>query len=292
MWPPTEIWKKRYHDKEGTIAMHTNAQIAEEADKGNSRNTYNTMLRPDFRKECDKFLADMINDSVTNNEHLKRSMNTFTREVFVRSTIESVLRIEMMRKINPLACVHVSEADPIVCKQWGLYAADEGLHGRMFATDLHSIGVTDDEIFGTKPLFSTELLAGYLYQTLAAEGPLGVISSAYYVESVSAWQQPPWLDAMEKIVGAQATRGARAHLGVDERDSHVDLAWNMCMRLVKTPEDDERFKQHLVKLHSLLVAYVIEVADVVAHTSSFGASSNVGTRTVEASVSATAVSRN
>ena len=266
--------------------------IEEEADKGNSRNTYSSLLRPDFRKECDKMLMDMVNDSMTSNERLRWASGIHTRELFVRATIEAVLRIELMRRVNPLACVRVSEIDPIVCKQWGLYAADEGLHGRMFAKDLNNIGVTDEEIYGTRPLFATELLAGYLYQTLEDEGGLGVISSAYYVETVSAWQQPGWLDAMEKIVGHDATRGARAHLGVDERDSHVDLAWNMCMRLVKTPEDEERFKQYLIKLHSLFVAYVIEVAEVAERKDVGLAAATVGPSAIEASVAARAAARN
>jgi hypothetical protein len=246
--------------------MTGNQYIEEEAARSNSRNTYGTVIRPELRKIYDKFLSDLIAESYARNKDLAASMSGigFSRELFIRSTKESVLRIEMMRRINPLACVRVAADDPILCKQWGLYAADEGLHGRLFAKDLHTLGITEEELYGTKPLFATELLAGYLYQTLADEGPLGVIASGYYVETVSGWTQPAWLDGMEAHVGPEATRGARAHLALDEKEGHIDLAWNMCMRLVKTPEDEERFKQHLVKLHSLFVAYVVEVSQVVA----------------------------
>lgn len=268
-----------------TITTH---EIEHEAAQSNSRNTYNNILDPDYRKECDAFLAGLVSASVTQNQTVRESMNCFTREVFIRSTIEAVLRIEMMRKINPLACVRVSDIDPILCKQWGLYAADEGLHGRLFAKDLHTLGVTDEQIYGTPPLFATELLAGYLYQTLADEGPLGVISSAYYVETVSAWTQPAWLEGMANVVGAEATRGARSHLGIDEHDHHVDLAWNMCMRLVKTAEDRARFRKHLVRLHSLLVAYVIEVAAVVAQKEPAAAEVDVGASAIGTSVASPA----
>lgn len=244
----------------------SNQHIEHEAAQSNSKNTYGLTLRPEFRQECDKFVADLVADSYARNAPLKEAMtgSTFSRNLFIRSTIETVLRIELMRKINPLACVRVADVDPILCKQWGLYAADEGLHGRLFAKDLHVLGVTDEEIYGTKLLFATELLAGYLYQTLADEGPLGVITSAYYVETVSAWTQPSWLDDMERHVGHDATRGARSHLGIDHKDGHIDLAWNMCMRLVKSPADEQRFKQHILKLHSLFVAYVIEVSQLTA----------------------------
>src|SRR4051794_6158116 len=108
-------------------------EIEIEAARSNSRNTYKAILNPEFRKECDKFLADLVGDTIAHNEQVAASMNRFDRDVFIRATIEGVLRIEMMRKINPLACVRVSDSDPILCKQWGLYAADEGLHGRLFA---------------------------------------------------------------------------------------------------------------------------------------------------------------
>ncbi len=267
----------------------TIVEIEQEAERSNSRNTYKTILNPEFRKHCDKFLSDLVADTVAQNSRVAASMKSFSRELFIRSTIESVLRIEMMRKINPLACVHSSDLDPVLCKQWGLYAADEGLHGRLFAKDLHALGVADKEIYGTRPLFATELLAGYLYQTLADEGPMGVVSSAYYVESVSAWTQPAWLDGMEKVVGHDATRGARSHLGIDDTDHHVDLAWNMCMRLIKTPEDQIRFKRHLVRLHSLLVAYVVEVADVVAGENSTVAEVGAAVVAIEASIPAQAL---
>lgn len=266
----------------------TNQHIEQEAAQSNSKNTYGALLRPEFRAECDKFVAALVSDSYARNAPLKEAMSggSFTRELFIRSTIETVQRIELMRKINPLACVRVADADPVLCKQWGLYAADEGLHGRLFAKDLHTLGVTDEEIYGTPLLFATELLAGYLYQTLADEGPLGVITSAYYVETVSEWTQPAWLDDMEKHVGPEATRGARSHLSIDDKDGHVDLAWNMCMRLVKTPADEARFKQHIVKLHSLFVAYVLEVNRLVARQQGGRPELDVAPAAVETSVAA------
>jgi hypothetical protein len=246
------------------------ADIEAEAEQSYSRNTYAEVNHPEFRKECDALLKKMIADTYARHETARQSMNAgdISRELFIRSTTETVLRIELMRKINPLVCNHVAAKDPILCKQWGLYAADEGLHGRMFAKDLKTLGVPEAAIYGSKPLFSTELLAGYLYQTLAEEGPLAVVASAYYVESIAAMTQPEWLASMEKHLGTECTRGSRAHLRQDEMEGHVDLAWNMCMRLVNTPEERQRFIEHLVKLHSLLVGYFVEVFHLIARKGS------------------------
>ena len=92
---------------------------------------------------------------------------------------------------------------------------------------------------------------------------MAVVASGYYVESVSRMTQPAWLDRMEAVLGAAATRGSRAHLALDETQGHIDEAWNMSMRLVKTAEDEVRFVRHVKRLHALLGAYVGEVLRAV-----------------------------
>jgi hypothetical protein len=71
--------------------------------------------------------------------------------------------------------------------------------------------------------------------------------------------QPDWLDAMEQHVGADKTKGARAHLALDVDDDHTDMVWNMVMRVVKTEEDEERLIEHLIKINALFVSYFVEV---------------------------------
>jgi hypothetical protein len=235
-----------------------------EADQSNSHNTYAALLRPEFRQRCDAMLDRLVADFYRSYAPARKLLDPsfFSREFFVRSTIENVLRIDLMRAVNPLVCNVVAASDPVLCKQWGLYAADEGLHGRMFARDLHAVGVADEEIYATPPLFSTELLSGWLRHTLEQGDALAVLASAYYVESMSDKTQPAWLDNIERHIGEQCTRGSRAHLSLDEKESHVDLAWNMCMRMVKTPEEEKRFLSHVLKLHSLLTAYVVEILEL------------------------------
>ncbi len=252
----------------------------EEASVSNSRNTYARMLRPEFRERCDMMLDQLVADFYRTYEPAQMLLDPtfFSRDFFVRSTIESVLRIDMMRAVNPLVCAKIAAIDPILCKQWGLYAADEGLHGRMFARDLHAIDIADEEIYSTPPLFSTELLSGYLYHTLAQEDALAVLASAYYVESISKKTQPVWLNNIEKHIGEKCTRGSRAHLNLDEKEGHIDLAWNMCMRLISTPEDEKRFVGYVLKLHSLLSAYVVEVMELTVMQKKASVAQSAATR--------------
>lgn len=237
----------------------------EEAELSNSRNTQSKLARPEFRKTCDALLVTLIEEGNRRHAQVMARLADpdVLRRFFIRSTIENVRRIDLMRKINPLVCVKAAALDPLLCKKWALYAADEGLHSRMFARDLHTLGIGDDIIYATPPLFFTELLCGYLYHTLEEEGPMAVVASGYYVESMARLTQPRWLDQIEAVLGASATRGSRAHLLLDAQDEHIDLAWNLSMRLVKTTEDERRFVDHIQKLHALLSAYVGEVFGVV-----------------------------
>ena len=37
------------------------------------------------------------------------------------------------------------------------------------------------------------------------------------------------------------------------------MAWNMIMRVIKTPEDESKFVEHLIKINALFVSYFVEV---------------------------------
>jgi pyrroloquinoline quinone (PQQ) biosynthesis protein C len=188
----------------------------------------------------------------------------FNEDLYKRHNIETILRISLKRAVDPLVANYWASRDSKLCKEWGLYGAEEGRHDRMFARDLHAIGMTDEEIYSTRPTFATELLNGYFYYTLATEGPLASMISGFYLEFVAGKTQPDWLDVMERHLDPSLTRGARAHLSQDLEDDHVNMVWNMIMNVVKTAEDEERFIEHLIKINALFVSYFVEVYTTTA----------------------------
>jgi hypothetical protein len=217
-----------------------------------------------LRKECDSLIGELIQNGFANPAFARLlDPDAFSREFFVRSTIENVLRIDLMRAVNPLVCNLLAKIDPVLCKQYGVYGADEGLHDRMFARDLVAVGLTEDEIYNTEPLFSTQLLIGWLHYTIKNNDPLATIASAYYVESMSIATQPAWIEKMERHLGSGALKGSRAHVNQDIQEGHIDVSWNMCMRLVKTKQDEAVFIAHIRKNHSLFIAYLLEICTVV-----------------------------
>lgn len=229
--------------------------------KSKAFNTYENLLKPEFRQRVNAMLAKFEEDfykKIHGADKMLDSQN-FNFDLYKRHNIETILRISLKRAVDPLVANYWATRDPQLCKEWGLYGAEEGRHDRMFARDLHDVGMTDEEIYAVRPTFATELLNGYFYYTLATEGPLASMVSGFYLEFVAGKTQPEWLDQMEKHLGKDKTKGARAHLAQDIEDGHVDMAWNMIMRVIKTPEDESKFLEHLIKINALFVSYFVEV---------------------------------
>jgi hypothetical protein len=170
----------------------------------------------------------------------------------------------MKRTCDALAIHYFTKHDPVRAKQWSHYSEDEMLHdAEFFVRDLERIGVSAEEIYSTKPLFSTKLLIGYYQFGLEYEGtPLALISSVYFVEYTTAKTQPGWLDNLEKVMGQENVRGARGHVTLDLHEDHEDFVWSVLASLVKTPEDEERVLEHIANIGRLYTAYFIELHNV------------------------------
>lgn len=226
-----------------------------------SYNTYSNLQRPEFRKRVDDLLLKFERDFYEKSKGAEGMLqkDKFDLELYKRHNVETMIRIGLKRAVDPLIANYWATRDPQLCKEWGLYGAEEGRHDRMFAGDLHKVGMTDEEMYAIRPTFATELLNGYFYYTMATEGPLAAMISGFYLEYIAGKTQPDWLDIMEQHVGSANTKGARAHLALDEDDDHVDMVWNMIMRVIKDEADEERFIEHLTKINSLFVSYFVEV---------------------------------
>ena len=58
---------------------------------------------------------------------------------------------------------------------------------------------------------------------------MAVIASGYYVESMARLTQPSWLDQIEAVLGASATRGSRAHLLLDVQTPPQHLPYRLLL---------------------------------------------------------------
>ncbi len=229
--------------------------------RSKSYNTYTRGQRPELRQRVaellDKFEREFYERMAGAADMLDPTK--FNLDLYKRHNVETILRISLKRAVDPLIANYWATRDPQLCKEWGMYGAEEGRHDRMFAGDLMKVGMTEEEIYGTRPTFATELLNGYFYYTMETEGPMAAMISGFYLEYMATKTQPDWLDSMEPHIGADKTKGARAHVAFDIDDDHTEMVWNMCMRMVKTPEDEERLIEHLTKINALFASYFVEV---------------------------------
>jgi hypothetical protein len=182
-----------------------------------------------------------------------------------RHTIEIILRLRMKRTVDALAIRYFTKRDPAAAKGWAQYTAEEMLHDAFFAKDLQKMGVDREAIYATEPMFSTKIQIGYYYWGLEHEGdPLALLASVYFMEYVTAKTQPEWLDNMERSLGSDKVRGARAHVNLDIDEKHADFVWGVLKSLLRDDKDVERLFRHLDAIYRLWELYFVELYQLTA----------------------------
>jgi len=177
-----------------------------------------------------------------------------------RHTIEIILRLRMKRTVDSLAIRYFTKHDPVAAKAWSEYTAEEMLHDAFFAKDLEKMGVARDTIYATEPMFATKIQIGYYYQALEhEEDPLALLTSVYFMEYVTTRTQPEWLDNMERSVGSDKVRGARAHVNRDIDDKHADFVWRVLSSMMRSDADVQRLFRHLDAIYRLWELFFVEL---------------------------------
>jgi hypothetical protein len=220
-------------------------------------------LRPELRGKADALMEAMIEEfyqKVPSARHLM-SGEQLNIEYYKRHTIEIILRLRMKRTCDALAIRYFTKRDPYMAKEWSKYTEDEMLHdAQFFLRDLELIGVSPEEVYSTEPMISTKLLIGYYQYGLEyEESPLALISSVYFVEYTTARTQPGWLDHLEKILGKDKVRGARAHVNLDLKEDHDDFVWRVLASMVNNQEDERRVLDHIRNVGMLYAAFFMEL---------------------------------
>jgi hypothetical protein len=190
------------------------------------------------------------------------SSHTIDPSLYVRHTIETILRIRLARIADSKVIQHFTRTDPLAAEKWAKYTQEEMLHDRLFLKDLKNLGVTEEQVYGANPLLATKLLQGYLYYTIEHEGPRGLLCKSYFIEYTTKKTQAIWNTNVKRALGEKSVKGAEAHLNYDLAEDHSADVWNVLMAVVKTPEDEVRVFAHLEVYYGLFLAYFNELASV------------------------------
>jgi hypothetical protein len=187
--------------------------------------------------------------------------SSIDKALFVRHTVETILRIRLARIADSKVIQHFTKTNPFAAQKWCKYTEQVMLHHRLFLKDLKNIGVSEETVYGTDPLIATKLLQGYLYYTIEHEGPCGILSKSYFVEYITRKAQVLWSSNARRVLGEPTV--AEVHLDHEQEEDHSAHIWNVLMAVVKTPEDEARVLYHLEVYCGLFIAYFNELASKV-----------------------------
>jgi hypothetical protein len=184
------------------------------------------------------------------------------RELFVRHTVETILRIRLARIADTKVIQHFARTNPFAAQKWCRYTEQEMLQDRLFLEDLRAIGVDAEAVYGADPLLATKLLQGYLYYTIEHEGPSGILSKSYFVEYMTRKAHELW-SAVRRVEGEPA---AEVHLLHQLEVDLSALVWNVLMSVVKSADEEARVLRHLEVYCGLFIAYFRELSSKIDGT--------------------------
>jgi hypothetical protein len=191
-----------------------------------------------------------------------RDAPEISREIFVRHTVQTILRIRLARVADAKTLVLLTKTNPRAAQLWARYADEEMLHDRLFLRDIERMGATEQSVYGTQPFLATQLLQGFIYYTLEHEGPLGLLTKAYFLEFVSLHTQNEWNKNLERALGQGAIDGAKSHIEVDANDDHIGDVWNVVTMEIRSEDDVARLHRYIDVYYRLFTAYLAELGAV------------------------------
>ncbi|KOG89644.1 iron-containing redox enzyme family protein [Streptomyces varsoviensis] len=156
------------------------------------------------------------------------------REFYKRYMIEVVLQIRLNNVADAYALYKASYGDYRLAGKLARYLADEIGHEGMFVKDLAGLGVTLEQIDATKVLPATAKTMGYLRLATDERGPAPVALWDWYLEWWSDRYMQAITDAAAKEFGIACTRGAQAHLDLDDSHGHDDMMFQTTAQAVET----------------------------------------------------------
>ena len=183
-----------------------------------------------------------------------------SRDIYIRHTIQTILRIRLARVADAKTLVLLTKTNPRAAQLWARYADEEMLHDRLFLQDIERMGATEKSVYATKPFLATQLLQGFIYYTLEHEGPLGLLSKAYFLEFVAWHTQNEWNKNLERALGEGAIDGAKSHIDVDSDEDHIGSVWNVVSMEIHNEADVARLHRYIDTYYLLFTAYLQELA--------------------------------
>jgi hypothetical protein len=182
---------------------------------------------------------------------------------FVRSLVEDVLRMQENDEVDLLCLNRIGFEDRPLAIALLDYLREEATHADLLIHDLSAFGLTPEAVALESPLFSTQLLIGYLHRAIYRHGPLPSLVWAWFVEWYSEQYNPRIMECAQTLYGAHKLQGTLAHMRIDDREKHCTTMANLLeARLVtrRAQQEAAGFASHYIRLVGMYYRELFEVA--------------------------------
>ena len=184
------------------------------------------------------------------------------REYYCRHMLEAVLRIRMNNALDAYALSKIADTDNRVSGILAVYLADEFIHDQMLIPDLYALGKTREEIEGTEPMFSTQVLMSYLRFSVDRDGVLPDILWNWFVEWYSGRYNPVITARAREEFGLACTAATESHLQIDAEGKHLDHMSRALECLIQTDSEAVLAKNYLRQIVALVSMYFEELHEL------------------------------
>jgi hypothetical protein len=178
---------------------------------------------------------------------------------YLRHRIETVHRIRATAKTDALALACMVDEDYDAARLWAHYLEQEMNHDRLFLEDLSRHNISREQVLSTPWFGSTAELVRYLTTRIASYGSLPAVTYSVFVEWNAERFSRVVVDRAAAAFSADHVKGARAHVGIDDKDGHVETMIQVAYRIVAKRGTSDLMFVLLREISALLRAYFTEL---------------------------------
>lgn len=177
---------------------------------------------------------------------------------YLRHRIETVHRIRATAKIDGLALAYMVDEDYDAARLWVRYL-EEMNHDQLYLEDLSRHNISLEQVLATPWFVSTFELMHYLTTRMAAYGSLPAVMYSVFVEWNSARSSRDTVERAAAAFSADHVKGARAHVGVDDKHGHLETMIEVAHRIATKRGTPDLMFILIREISALFRAYFTEL---------------------------------
>ena len=178
---------------------------------------------------------------------------------YLRHRIETVHRIRATAKTDAMALACMVDEDYDAARLWARYLEQEMNHDQLFLEDLSHHHISREQVLSTPWFVSTIELVRYLTTRIAAFGSLPAVAYSVFVEWNSERFSRGAVDRAAAAFSADHVKGARAHVGIDDKHGHPDTMFEVAHRITAKRGTSDLMFLLLREISALFRSYFTEL---------------------------------